>query len=124
MVLDSGEGAVTEAVFSPNGRYALTVSPQSRAVRLWSVDSGRVIARLAGDPIAKGAPAVTGASFSSDGTRVVVFSGEKFAETFRVFPTTQDLIAYARHIVPRELTPCEREQFFLPVHTDEGECAQ
>lgn len=124
MVLDAGDGAVTEAAFSPNGRYALTVSPQSRAVRLWSVDSGRVIARLAGDPTAKAAPAVTGASFNSDGTRVVVFSGEKFAETFRLFPTTQDLIAYARDIVPRELTPCERRQFFLPVHADEGECAQ
>ena len=87
------------------------------------MSSGREIAVLAGQPgVEKIEPAITRASFNSDGTRVVVLSGERSAEVFRVFPTPQQLIDYAKGIVPRDLTPCERRRFFLPVEGDGGGC--
>ena len=48
--------------------------------------------------------------------------GDKVARVIRVFPTPQDMIDYARTVVPRKLTPCERKRFFLPVEGDVGEC--
>jgi WD40 repeat protein len=56
---------------------------------------------------------VTSARFNHDGTRVVTASADKTAKIWRVFPTTQALIDYARNIVPRQLTPEQRKQFFL-----------
>jgi hypothetical protein len=32
------------------------------------------------------------------------------------------LIDYAKSVVPRKLTPCQRKRFFLPVEGDVGEC--
>ena len=58
-------------------------------------------------------PAVMRPAFSSDGTKIAVASGYRVQIT-RVFPTPQDLIAFARSVVPRQLTPCERRRFFLP----------
>ena len=57
--------------------------------------------------------AVPSAAFSPDGTRVVTASDDETAKIWRVFPTTQALIDYARSIVPRQLTPEQRKQFFL-----------
>ena len=67
-------------------------------------------------------PALTRAAFSSDGTRIAIVSGEESVRIVRAFPTPQDLIDYAHSIVPRELTPCERRRFFLPVEGDVGDC--
>ncbi len=52
----------------------------------------------------------------------VSVSGDNNARIFPVFPTTQDLIDHARSVVPRELTPCERKRFFLPVEGEVGDC--
>ena len=62
------------------------------------------------------------AAFSPDGRRVVTVSGDKTVLVFNVYPTTQDLIDHARAVVPRELTPCERKHFFLPVEGGVGDC--
>jgi len=40
----------------------------------------------------------------------------------RVFPTLQDLIDFAKQTVPRELTACERNRFFLTVEGDVRDC--
>ncbi len=40
---------------------------------------------------------------------------------FNAYPTTQALIDHARAIVPRELSPCERKRFFLPVEGEVGD---
>jgi hypothetical protein len=44
---------------------------------------------------------------------VVTASDDGTARLWRVFHTTQELIDYARSIVPRQLTPEERKAFFL-----------
>ncbi len=62
------------------------------------------------------------ATFNPDGTRIVTVSGDNNARILPVFPTTQDLIDHAKSIVPRDLTPCERQRFFLPVEAEVGDC--
>jgi WD40 repeat protein len=56
---------------------------------------------------------VWSAAFSPDGSKVVTASYDRSARIWRVFRTTQELIDYARSIVPRQLTPEQRKQFFL-----------
>jgi WD40 repeat protein len=122
-VLRGHAGSVTRAAFSPSGLYVVTASPQDRTVRLWSAASGREIAILAGqETMGNVEPATTLAAFNSDGTQIAVVFGDKVARIIRVFPTPQELIDYAWTVVPRELTPCERKRFFLPVEGDVGEC--
>ena len=122
-ILKGHRGNVTEAALSPSGLYAVTASPQDRTVRLWSANTGRQIAVLSGQEKGENVePVTTHATFNSDGTRLAIISGDKVARIIRVFPTPQDLIDYAKSVVPRELTPCERRRFFLPVEGDVGEC--
>jgi hypothetical protein len=103
--------------------YVLSASPLDRTVRLWAVDSGREIAVLAGRAEEDDAkPAVVSAVFNSDGTQAAIVSGEESARIVRVFPTSQSLVDYARTIVPRELTRCERKSFFLPFEGEAAEC--
>ena len=56
---------------------------------------------------------VGSAAFSADGAKVVTASADGTARIWRVFRTTQELIDYARSILPRQLTPEQRKQFFL-----------
>jgi hypothetical protein len=67
-------------------------------------------------------PALTCAVFNADGTSVAILSGDQSVCVFRIFETAEKLIQYARHIVPRELTACERRRFYLPVKDDDGAC--
>jgi WD40 repeat protein len=121
-VLRGHSGGLNSARFSPNGTYVVTASSQDRTVRLWQADSGREIAVLASREDETNRPALTRAAFNSGGTRIVIVSGREIVQTARVFQTPQDLIEYAKSIVPRVLTPCERRRFFLPVEGDVGAC--
>jgi len=123
LVISGHDGAVTNAAFSPSGRYVVTASSQDRTVRLWAGESGRQIAVLAGEVNKTNVQsAFTRAEFNPDGTRIIIVSGDASARIVRVFPTPQDLIDSAQSVVPRELTPCERRRFFLPVEGDVGAC--
>jgi WD40 repeat protein len=121
LVLKGHSGDVGSAQFSPNGAYVVTASSKDRTVRLWEARSGREIALLAGPSEEVVRPALTRAAFNSDGTKIAIVSRES-VRIVRVFPTLQDLIAYAQHTVPRELTACERRRFFLPVQGEVGDC--
>lgn len=120
-ILRGHAGGVNHAAFSRNGRHLVTVSFQDGTVRLWNARSGREFAVLAGEEALTSDAAPTRATFTPDGTKIAVVSGEN-VRIIRIFPTPQDLIDFAHSVVPRELTPCERKRFFLPVEGDVGEC--
>jgi WD40 repeat protein len=124
-VLRACSGDLDSAEFSPNGSYIVTASSSDRAVKLWSTASGHEMAALASPNESGGVrPGLTRAAFNSDGTRIVILSGVEDPRVIRVFPTPQELIDFARSMVPRQLTPCERQRYFLPVKGDVGECAE
>ena len=122
VVLTGHSGAVTSAQFSPNGLYVVTASSQDRTIRLWAAQSGRQIAVLASRQFEANRPVPTRADFNSDGTRIVVLSGDESVRVIRVFQNPEDLIAFAKKTVPRKLTACERRRFFLPVEGDVSDC--
>ncbi|MFK0690126.1 AAA family ATPase [Mesorhizobium sp. IMUNJ 23033] len=122
VALRGHSGAVDSAQFSPNGLYIVTASSQDRTVRLWAAQSGREIAVLASREDKANRPALVRAAFNPDGMRIAIVSGEESVRIIRVFHTPQDLIDYAKHTVPRELTACERRRFFLPEKGDGRNC--
>jgi WD40 repeat protein/class 3 adenylate cyclase/energy-coupling factor transporter ATP-binding protein EcfA2 len=123
-VLTGGSVPYDSVALSPNGRYAVTASFRERSVTLWSVDSGRQLALLVGQPdIGTIVPAVTRAMFNSDGTKVAVVSGGDIARLFHVFRSPAELVAYAQNLVHRKLTLCERSRFFLSVKDDAVDCS-
>lgn len=122
VVLRGHIGAVDSAQISPNGLYVVTTSSQDRTVRLWAAQSGREIAVLASREDEANRPALMRAAFNPDGTRIAIVSGDDSVRIIRAFQTPLDLIDYARGIVPRELTACERRRFFLPVEGEVGDC--
>ncbi|TDJ67025.1 MAG: hypothetical protein E2O39_15445, partial [Planctomycetota bacterium] len=97
---------VLHAAFSPDGSRIVTASGDATA-RLWDSE-GKEVAVLAGAFLR-----VTHAAFSPDGSRIVTASYFNTARLFPVFATTQALIDHAREIAPRQLTPSQREEFFL-----------
>jgi WD40 repeat protein len=98
---------VTAAAFSQDGTRVVTAS-RDHTARLWDAASGKILVTLEGHK----AP-VLAAAFSKDGTRVITASADRTARLWLAFPTTQALIDYATSVVPRQLTPEERTQFFL-----------
>ena len=108
--------------FSPNGRYVITSSSRDRTVRLWAAEFGDLMAVLVGPEQAGQQPALTRAAFNPAGTRIAIVSGDERVHVIRVFETPQDLVQYAKQVVPRELTACERRRFFLPVDGKLGDC--
>ena len=100
-------------------QWGIIALPFSRdqTARLWDTTSGAQLAVFRGH-----SRPVRHATFSPDGHKIVTTSGDKIVRVFNVYPTTQDLIDHARDVVPRELTPCERKRFFLPVEGEVGNC--
>ena len=121
-VLRGHTGEVGNAELSPGGLYAVTASSADRTVRLWMAESGREIALLSGSKGTTGGPALTYASFSPDGSWIVALSGDENARLIRAFEAPQELITFARRAVPRDLSPCERRRFFLPVEGQVDDC--
>jgi hypothetical protein len=60
-------------------------------------------------------------AFNSDGTRIAIASSEEGVRVIQTFPTLAELTSYARSVVTRQLTPCERQRFFLLVQ-GVGDC--
>ena len=95
------------AAFSPDGKRIVTASADNTA-RVWDAEAGKTVAVLEGH-----AGAVRSAEFSPDGERVLTASDDKTARIWRVFPTAQALVDRSKVVVPRCLTPEEREDAFL-----------
>ena len=98
---------VYDATFSPDGKKVMTVSLDHTA-RLWDTESGQQLAVMSGHT-----DEIYQAAFSPDGKKVVTSSVDETARVWRIFATTQELIDYANHVVPRCLTQAQRDEFFL-----------
>ena len=105
-MLTGHSGAVNSAAFSPDGQRVVTASVDGTA-RLWDAATDLSLVVLSGHD-----GAVNSAAFSPDGQRVMTASG-KTARLWPILPNGQALIEYAKSIVPRQLTPDQRKQFFL-----------
>ena len=106
-ILNGHAGSVYNAAFSPDGRRVVTASDDKTA-RVWNVDTGKTRAVLAGHT-----GPVWSAGFSPEGERIVTASGDTTARIWRVFSTPQALVDRSRAVVPRCLTPAQREKAFL-----------
>ena len=93
--------------FSSKARHAVT-GDEDGGVRVWDTGSREAIAVFkAHDDV------VWSARFSPDGQKVVTASGDGTAKIFTVFQTTEHLVENAKRFAVRDLTPCQRERFFL-----------
>ncbi len=110
------DGIIDAIAISPSSQR-LASGTRANTFRLWDLDTGNLIAQL---DIHDGN--ISDVAFSPDGSQVVTASADGTAKVVRVFANTQELIDHARSIVPRDLTPCERKRFFLPVEGEVGDC--
>jgi dipeptidyl aminopeptidase/acylaminoacyl peptidase len=100
---------VNIASFSPDGRRVLTGSGDATS-RVWDLASSDFVAMVRGDFCC----------FSPDGRKILSayrhHQGSLIEVVARIrpfFPTTQELIDHVRSIMPFELSPEQRVQFFL-----------
>jgi WD40 repeat protein len=107
VTLEGHQKELTTAVFSPDGARVLTASWDQTA-RLWEAASGKLLVTLEGH---RGW--VESAVFSPDGAGVLTASRDKTARLWRVFATTQAIVNHAKAIVPRCLTPEQRQRLHL-----------
>jgi len=109
LVLDKHTGPVTAGEWSPDGTRIATTSTDD-TMRVWDATTGTELLSLS-------APSnyATDMKWSQDGKYIAVGLDGFSARVFRVWQTTEDLIAYAKECcVVRELTSEERQQFGLP----------
>jgi WD40 repeat protein len=92
---------------SPAGDRALTFSGLDRTARLWDTDTGHQLALLPRDDH------IDQVAFLPDGARVLLASRDGTIWIFPVYPSTAALLSHARAVVPRGLTPEERQRLGL-----------
>jgi hypothetical protein len=107
--LQSSEGPLASAGFSPDGTRIVTASSGGTA-RVWDAASGMPI----GEPLKGHEGSVLSAAFSPDGTRIVTASSDGTARIWDIPGDTQALIAQVKAAIPRCLTPAQRKAFYLP----------
>ena len=106
-VLSGHSASVLSAAFSPQGDRIVTASADKTA-RVWDAEAGKTIAVLEGH-----SEPVWSAVFSPDGARILTASDDTTARIWRVFPTVQALVDRSKMLVPRCLTPEQRQNAFL-----------
>jgi WD40 repeat protein len=109
LVLRGHGSQVTLGTWSPDGRRIASISSDG-TTRIWDAQTGEELLTLT-------TPAVYApyARWSPDGQYVAVAMETTLAEIWRVWQSTEELVAYAKECcVFRELTVAERERFALP----------
>jgi WD40 repeat protein len=107
--LSTPDGSVFTAAFSPDGNRVVTASNDNTG-RIWDAVTGEEVGVLRGRPHKID---FVSAAYAPDGRRIVTASADGKARVWPAFATTQDLLAYAGEIMPRQLTPEQRKEFFL-----------
>ena len=97
---------VLTVVFSPDGKRVLPAGADATA-RTYDAATGAELAVLRGHD-----GDVMSAAFSSNGW-IVTTSSDRSVRLWTAFGTPQALIDFARAHMPRELTPAQRERYFL-----------
>jgi hypothetical protein len=127
-------GPIVHAVFSPDGRRAITTSIDGTA-RLWEVDSGVELVMLGGESELTREPnrfepekpssgffpdlsflnhAIVHAGFSDDGRQAFTLQRTGRIRIFDIL-TREELLANAREFARRPLNAEERRTYFLSV---------
>jgi hypothetical protein len=114
LYLSCNDSEITHAEFTPEGQI-VTAYGNKAAYRREAINSSQQDEVLKRHILSKGHQGkVTYAALSPDGQYLVTTSTDHTARRWRIFPSAQALIDYARDIVPqKELTPQQRQQFFL-----------
>jgi WD40 repeat protein len=107
VTLSGHRDSVASAAFSPDAKRIVTASAD-RTARVWDAASGLSLVTLSGHT-----DSVVSAAFSPDGKRIVTASKDNTVRVWLSFSDVQSLINYANEIVPRQLTPEERQRFFV-----------
>ena len=108
MVFYGHSSMVYEAEWSPNGKRVVTSSTDS-TTRIWDAATGAEMLS-----ISTPTNFILNAKWSADGKYVVTSGTGPGPTAWRVWQTTDELIAYAKACcVFRQLTPTERQQFGL-----------
>jgi WD40 repeat protein len=100
-----GASDVSDAAFSPDGRFVVTVDTNG-LVRLWHSDTGLLFKELRG----KHSPIL--AMFHPDGLRVLTLGyREAIVDRCEACRPIQDIIATSRKVYPGELTPQQKADY-------------
>ncbi|WP_316191849.1 MULTISPECIES: WD40 repeat domain-containing protein [unclassified Bradyrhizobium] len=101
-------GDVQALVFSPDGSSLATAAGE--LIRLWDVAAGVELAHYSLDSPGE----IQNLSFSPDGGILMAGSEAGTVRRWRVFSTSESLVAFAKERVARCLTRVERAQYSLP----------
>ena len=111
LVFKGHAGGIGFSTWSPNGKRIAT-GDFSGTVKIWDTETGAVLLSFS---IPIGDYFLFQLDWSPDGNRLTGVSLLDSIQIYRVWQSTEDLIAYAKECcVVRELTPEERQQFGLP----------
>lgn len=113
-LLQGHDHQVTEALFSPDGKHIVTWSTGDGTVRLWDATRGRRVALLLKDRI-------QAIAVPPDSSRVMILGEDGTLRFFPLFAGTEALIQHARGVVPRRLSPDDRQRFFLVPMREAGD---
>jgi WD40 repeat protein len=100
---------VKTILLSPDNKRLLTIpashSSDYECPALWSLETGQQLEQF------WSRERISSADFNSDGSRIATGSDNGTTRVWRVLPSGQALIDYARSVVPRKLTAEERDIF-------------
>jgi WD40 repeat protein len=105
----TGTDTGSSTALSPDGRRQATVAADGGSVRVQDTASGAEIAVL---PAPEG-DRMHAVSFTPDSRWVVTETAAGAVIRWRCFSSTEELVAYARAHMPRQLTAEERTRFLL-----------
>lgn len=105
--IEKHKGSIQQAFFNPRGTRVFTASSDGSA-RCFDVDTGSEITLLH-----EGMTPVVNAKLRSDGQQIGLSLASGEVLLVPIFLSTLDVIAYARGLVNKELTPQDRERYFL-----------
>jgi hypothetical protein len=101
------QASINAVVITANGARIVTGS-DDRTVRVWNAETGTPLAQIDGHQ-----GHVNAVALSADEARIISGGDDNTARIWEFFPSGQALVDQAKAVVPRCLTPAQRQQFNL-----------